>query len=146
MGADNTLKNTIQSSQRLERAKQGHIDPYSDPGKTNRNTNTNGNGGNTQYVPMEIDAGRTKGRPLVKCYGCRKLGHIRKNCRSGGKTILRRPSGPPRIRAADLGEEGVSAPDPRIEQLEEQLAAQQDAIQSMYKMIQEERKEKVMDF
>ena len=146
MGADQRLDQAIQQAQRLETVRKGNTDPWSDPGRSNRTENRNHNNNNAQYVPMEIDAARSKGRPQVKCFGCGKLGHIKRNCRSMGRTILKRPSGPPRIRATDLGDEGMPVPDPKIEELEAQLAAQQDALTTMYKLVQEERKGKESDF
>ena len=77
------------------------------------------------------------------------MGHIRRNCRSGGNnTILKRPSGPRRIRATDLGdgEQGLPAPDPKLEELEAQLAAQKDALTTMYNLVNADRTKEITDF
>jgi len=143
MRADDTLENAIENAQRLALISSGSSDPWGDPGRNNRPNNYQRTDTNNQYVPMEIDASRMKGRPAVKCYNCGKLGHIRKNCRSPSTSILRRPQGPRRIRATDMGdgETGLPAPDDKIAKLEEQLTAQQDAISTMYKLMNKQRKE-----
>jgi len=74
MRADDTIANAINNAQHLENIRGGSLNPYSDPragGRTYQSMS------NTQYVPMEIDAARSK---LVKCYNCRKLGHVKRNC------------------------------------------------------------------
>jgi len=77
MRADDTLENTIKNAQRLALISSGSSDPWADPGRNNRPSNNYQRlDTGTQYVPMEIDASRMKGRPAVKCYNCGKLGHI----------------------------------------------------------------------
>src|SRR6267154_3552044 len=146
MRSDTTLADAIDQAQRLEVIQKGYIDPWSDPGKSNRsNWRERENTSQSQYVPMELDGTKSKGRPTVKCYNCGKLGHIKRNCRLKPVTMLRRPGGPQRIRAADLGEEYMPAPNAKIKELEAQLAAQNDAISTMYKLMQSEHQEKVKD-
>ena len=62
--------------------------------------------------------------------------------------ILKRPLGPRRIRAADIGdgEVGLPAPDERMEELEAQLAAQRDAMTTMYKLLKSEKDKDTVDF
>ena len=71
MRADDTIANAINNAQHLENIRGGVWSPWSDP-RAGRRVYQNNTA--TQYVPVEIDAARSK---LIKCYNCGKLGHIK---------------------------------------------------------------------
>ena len=132
MRSDQNMNDTVNAVQRLDALKQGNPNPYGNPRRSNQQYVNNN--GNTQYVPMELDA--TKVAATITCYSCGKKGHYKRNCRSKhlwssnargrgrGRGILYNPR---RIRATDIQEE---QPD-----LHQQLAAQQDAMDTMFKLI-----------
>jgi len=141
MRADNNIESAINQAQHLEVIRSGSSNPYADPGRSNREYQNN-----TQYVPMELDA--TKTRPSIKCYNCRKLGHIKRNCKSPLKprTFPNKPRTFNQLRATyTQGEEEV-----RNEEMEQKITAQQDAIDTMMKLVdgmnEERRKDSVKDF
>ena len=93
MRADQNIQDATNQVQKIDALRHGHANPYDDPGRSNRSQNNYNSGNNPQYVPMELDA--TKSGSSTTCYGCSKMGHFKRNCRScTSVTRIRGLSGP----------------------------------------------------
>ena len=79
---------------------------------------------------MEIDTARSK---LVKCYNCGKLGHIKRNCQQPIKSNNNFRGRPniPRVQGTYILPPEME----HIKELEQKIAAQQDAMDTMFKLV-----------